>query len=314
MPATASECVPHAHAHLSFLPCAAFPLPIPVSHPCPCCCPSRLQQAFGPMPSPRTQHSAVLLSPGIILIFGGCNSAGTFFNDATVLDTRTFTWTRPSLLNTVPAPRYHHTCNVLNGRILIYGGINSKQTFDGVVVVETKFLSDITSVAEELFRMSADTGMSLPGPSPRAPPSQISFTTPIATPTHQGQAQQQQQLQQQQQHTQQQQQQQPVMVVPGPMVSTAECLLNSAKSLESVKVQLTDLLLRRNLEEQQIQTARKAEVSRVGVSRDPGGCTLSPKLDTPRFSSFMLDAHSAVERSMWLHMHGLNPPRDTVPG
>ena len=62
-----------------------------------------------------------------MLIFGGCNASGTFFNDAHVLDTRTFTWHRPKQLNTAPAPRYHHSCCSINGRAFLYGGINAKQ-------------------------------------------------------------------------------------------------------------------------------------------------------------------------------------------
>eukprot|EP00201_Polytomella_parva_P013925 CAMPEP_0175051406 /NCGR_PEP_ID=MMETSP0052_2-20121109/7782_1 /TAXON_ID=51329 ORGANISM="Polytomella parva, Strain SAG 63-3" /NCGR_SAMPLE_ID=MMETSP0052_2 /ASSEMBLY_ACC=CAM_ASM_000194 /LENGTH=626 /DNA_ID=CAMNT_0016315687 /DNA_START=865 /DNA_END=2742 /DNA_ORIENTATION=+ len=110
----------------------------------------------GTPPSPRTQHSATLLAPNLILIFGGCNSSGVFFNDSFVLDTRNFSWHRPQHLNSTPAPRYHHTCNVLNNRVFLYGGINAKQTFEGVVVIETKFSTDLNFVAEELFRMSAE--------------------------------------------------------------------------------------------------------------------------------------------------------------
>lgn len=76
-------------------------------------------QAFGPAPSPRTQHSATLLAPGIIFVFGGCNSSGTFFGDAAVLDTRGgFTWHRPGALNTAPAARYHHTCSLVGGKLV----------------------------------------------------------------------------------------------------------------------------------------------------------------------------------------------------
>ncbi|GLI61557.1 hypothetical protein VaNZ11_003952 [Volvox africanus] len=231
-------------------------------------------QAFGPSPSARTQHTAQLLSPGIILIFGGCNSTGTFFNDAVVLDTRTFTWHKPTLLNTAPAPRYHHTCSVVNGRIIIYGGINSKQTFDGVVVLETKFMSDINSVAEELFRMSADASVAASlfnagggGGVAAAPcsgavsssmptnaassPTGIAPTRLLTTPTAPGSS-----APSQTSHHQHPQLQ--VVPAPGP---PSDIGFNSSKSLEAVKIQLTDLLLRRNLEEQQLHTAKKAETT-----------------------------------------------------
>ncbi|EFJ46841.1 hypothetical protein VOLCADRAFT_92724 [Volvox carteri f. nagariensis] len=230
-------------------------------------------QAFGPAPSARTQHTAQLLSPGVILIFGGCNSSGTFFNDAIVLDTRTFTWHKPTLLNTAPAPRYHHTCSVVNGRIIIYGGINSKQTFDGVVVLETKFLSDINSVAEELFRMSADatsaaslfnaaaagggaTTAALPaGLQTSTANSPVNMTGSTGARLSAGPSVLSSQMQSTAQH-----QHPPVQVVPQPGPAS-ELGFSSSKSLEAVKIQLTDLLLRRNLEEQQLHTAKKAETT-----------------------------------------------------
>lgn len=60
---------------------------------------------------------------------------GNFFNDLFLLDLATWTWHRPLTLNTPPAPRYHHSAALLAGKVVVYGGINSKQTFDGVVVV-----------------------------------------------------------------------------------------------------------------------------------------------------------------------------------
>ncbi|KXZ42252.1 hypothetical protein GPECTOR_174g208 [Gonium pectorale] len=258
-------------------------------------------QAFGPAPSARTQHSAQLLSPGVLLIFGGCNSAGTFFNDAVILDTRTFTWHKPALLNTAPAPRYHHTCATVNGRVLIYGGINSKQTFDGVVVVESKFMSDICSVAEELFRMSADTAgaSALFGPLPNGsgalgvgagsahgasgtlgggvgqvpmvalrmasaagpgtgtgtvsgPSSGGLGPATVMPPPH---------ATVQPAHLQAAQQQQQPGTRAGAPHRGPDHDFSSSKSLEAVKVQLTDLLLRRNLEEQHLHTARKVETT-----------------------------------------------------
>ena len=63
-----------------------------------------------------------------------CASAG----DAFILDTRTFKWHTPTQLNTGPAPRYQHTCCLIGGRVVLYGGINSKQTIDGVVLIEVR--------------------------------------------------------------------------------------------------------------------------------------------------------------------------------
>lgn len=40
-------------------------------------------------------------------------------------------------------------------QVLLYGGINAKHAFDGVVQLQTKFASELTSMAEELAHMSA---------------------------------------------------------------------------------------------------------------------------------------------------------------
>lgn len=120
-------------------------------------------QQNGRAPSPRTNHAAVLLAPHIILVCGGCNSAGTFFADCHVLDTRDWTWSQPQSLNPGFAPRYNHTvCLGPNGRVFLYGGVNSKQTFDSVITMDTKDtigddLSAVAAELESLARTSAST-------------------------------------------------------------------------------------------------------------------------------------------------------------
>lgn len=174
--------------------------------------------ASGAIPSPRTHHSAVLIRPGIMLMFGGCNSQvrcrpaqvagtvsvhgavvgvvarvaarsqictppptatpthspsfpthrnpppwlclhvlqGVFFNDSYCLQLATMTWYRPQLLNPPPPPRYYHSCVALsNGKVVMFGGINTKQAFDSVVLFDTpaSFGPDLGAVADELARM-----------------------------------------------------------------------------------------------------------------------------------------------------------------
>jgi hypothetical protein len=89
-----------------------------------------------------------------MLVFGGCNAAGVFFNDAYVLNLDRMHWSRAQPLNTPPPPRYHHCCHLLGSRVAMYGGINPKQAFDAVVLLETNFGGELSAVAEELARMT----------------------------------------------------------------------------------------------------------------------------------------------------------------
>lgn len=111
-------------------------------------------ESRGTIPSPRTHHTAVLLPSRHMLVFGGCNAAGVFFNDAYVLNLDAMHWCRAQPLNTPPPPRYHHSCHVLGSKVVMYGGINPKQAFDAVVLLETNLGSDLGAVAEELARMT----------------------------------------------------------------------------------------------------------------------------------------------------------------
>lgn len=117
------------------------------------------REASGAVPSPRSHHSAVLLPSNRMLVFGGCNAQGVFFNDAYVLNLGNMHWSRVQPLNTPPPPRYHHSCHVLGGKVVLYGGINPKQAFDAVVLLETNFAGDLGAVAEELAARMATNSM-----------------------------------------------------------------------------------------------------------------------------------------------------------
>eukprot|EP00195_Chlamydomonas_chlamydogama_P012056 CAMPEP_0202893872 /NCGR_PEP_ID=MMETSP1392-20130828/3368_1 /ASSEMBLY_ACC=CAM_ASM_000868 /TAXON_ID=225041 /ORGANISM="Chlamydomonas chlamydogama, Strain SAG 11-48b" /LENGTH=651 /DNA_ID=CAMNT_0049578361 /DNA_START=173 /DNA_END=2128 /DNA_ORIENTATION=+ len=169
-------------------------------------------QQLGAIPTPRTNHSAVLLRPHLVLLFGGCNAQGAFFNDAYVLDTRNWTWSKPQLLNTAPAPRYHHSCCVVNGRIIVYGGINAKQTFDGVVTFDFKFNNEISHIAEELQSLVTTSNQNIP--------------SVAATPR------------------------------------------DTSAPLDMMKLQLTDLLYKRNMEELHAQATRKVAATEQLLNKE----------------------------------------------
>lgn len=109
----------------------------------------------GPAPPPRTQHAALLVCPHVMMVFGGCSAQGVFFSDVFFLDLRQYTWYKPQLLNTSPAPRYYHTCCLVHDKVYLYGGINPKQTLSGVAIIESSFSPDLISVADELCKMAA---------------------------------------------------------------------------------------------------------------------------------------------------------------
>ena len=93
----------------------------------------------GTAPTPRSNHSAALISPTLMLVFGGCTAAGAFMNDVHILDIATFTWHQPGVVGPAPAARYGHACQVLDGRVVILGGSNAAKAFDGVLTVCTDF-------------------------------------------------------------------------------------------------------------------------------------------------------------------------------
>lgn len=111
-------------------------------------------QSYGTIPSSRLQHTAVLVGQDCMLVYGGCSSQGLFFNDVYVLDVHTYVWSKPELLNSSPPARYHHTCCVLDSKLVVYGGINSKQTFDTVVVFDLKYKHELLEVAKTLADMT----------------------------------------------------------------------------------------------------------------------------------------------------------------
>lgn len=198
-------------------------------------------QQSGPVPQARTNHTAVLLSPHLILVWGGCTREATFLGDATILDTRTYTWHRPHTLNAGPAPRYHHACCAVNGRAYLYGGINgASKTFDGIVVLDTKFSSDISHIAEELHALTA-----LSAPPSAAAAVGAALTRPLSTCSVAS-----------------------TTSVGSGAASAAAAGADPSINLDLMKAQLMDLLYKRNMEEMHAQASIKAETTEALLAKE----------------------------------------------
>ena len=74
--------------------------------------------------SARSAHSACSFQNRYILFFGG-GSVVTCFNDLSVLDTQTMSWSRPETQGQVPPPRAGHAASILGSTLYIVGGGNN---------------------------------------------------------------------------------------------------------------------------------------------------------------------------------------------
>jgi hypothetical protein len=58
-------------------------------------------------------------------------------------------------LSPPPPPRYHHSCHFVHGKVVLYGGVNPKQAFDSVVLLQTSSgVQELSALADELARMT----------------------------------------------------------------------------------------------------------------------------------------------------------------
>ena len=79
-------------------------------------------QQHGHIPSARAGHTMNVLPGERLIVFGGGNANGPT-NDLHILDSRSMTWTRPTVYGTPPSPRAGHTaCTVFGAELLVFGG------------------------------------------------------------------------------------------------------------------------------------------------------------------------------------------------
>ena len=77
----------------------------------------------GSLNTARFEHTATLLSNGMVLVVGGEDSSGDFSESAELYDRALGTWSATGSLNT---PRIYHTATLLpNGLMLVAGGLDS---------------------------------------------------------------------------------------------------------------------------------------------------------------------------------------------
>lgn len=76
----------------------------------------------GPLPSPRTNHKALLVSKSRIVIFGGYTELG-LVNDVYQINLIYRRWEKPNLYGDFPLPR--ESCSMVamtQDKIIIFGG------------------------------------------------------------------------------------------------------------------------------------------------------------------------------------------------
>jgi hypothetical protein len=56
-----------------------------------------------------------------------------------ILNTSTFRWHRLGPVGVPPSPRYGHACATAAGHVIVHGGSNGTQTFDGLFTISMTF-------------------------------------------------------------------------------------------------------------------------------------------------------------------------------
>lgn len=86
-------------------------------------------QTTGKTPLPRYQHSMVFFKHNnTLIIFGGKTGSpgnpGNVLNDLHILDLETLNWSETVVVGHVPQPRCAHAMGTLQGKVVLFGGIN----------------------------------------------------------------------------------------------------------------------------------------------------------------------------------------------
>lgn len=97
-------------------------------------------------PAPRCGHTANFVLLGRerkMVIFGGSNAHGESFNDTLVLDLDTFCWTHLSIKGSLPSARSIHSCNTIDDKLFVIGGVDSSRRFKDIYTLSLASLLSV---------------------------------------------------------------------------------------------------------------------------------------------------------------------------
>lgn len=156
---------------------------------------SMLMQASMP-PAPRCGHTANFVLLGRerkMVIFGGSAASGESFNDISVLDLDTYIWTHLSIRGSLPSARSIHSCNTIDDKLFVMGGVDSTRRFkdiytlslSSVLTVEDPGMTPIRGRPRRASRASPRVHTNLASPSSNGGSGiPLSPTVTTAAPTH----------------------------------------------------------------------------------------------------------------------------------
>jgi len=76
---------------------------------------------YGLVPPARAYHTTTVID-NKLYVFGGTDGKSRRMDDLSILDTETWTWSRPTLGGNAPLPRAHHSTTFLGTSIFVFGG------------------------------------------------------------------------------------------------------------------------------------------------------------------------------------------------
>jgi hypothetical protein len=133
-------------------------------------------------PSPRCGHSANFVLLGRerkMVVFGGSNTGGDVFNDTIVLDLDTLQWMHLNIKGSLPQARSVHSCNTVEDKLFVIGGIDSTRRFKDIYTLSLTSLVHVEDPGMAPLR-------GRPRRSSRASPRVVSLSSPNSSSNNGG--------------------------------------------------------------------------------------------------------------------------------